>query len=202
MGQGIIKKEEKTSLNPSSVRMCPDCPHEATLMALKKAVEELGYDRYVASADAGCVGLSVFPPLEAVHTNVCMGSSIGIAIGLVESGIEDPVFAIIGDSAFFHTGLPSIVDAVWHNIKITVIVCDNAGAAMTGLQPSPTTTEGRAASHVVSIKEAAIGCGVQFVEVFDPRDVKRAISCIKRGITFPGPAVLVSRSPCVKWAIR
>jgi indolepyruvate ferredoxin oxidoreductase alpha subunit len=199
MGRSIPEKPEELTLQPSPIRMCPTCPHSETFKVLKKAVQELGYDRYVAPADAGCVGLGVFSPFDAVHTNICMGSSIGIAIGLVESGIKDPVFAILGDSAFFHTGLPSLVDAVWHNVNITVIVCDNAGAAMTGLQPSPTSTSARAQPSIISIKEAASGCGVKLVQEFNPKNADRAISCIQKGIAFPGPSVLVSRSPCTKW---
>lgn len=201
-GTAALKKgRTRASLSkPSPIwTLCKGCPHAATLSALKRAVEEMGYDRYVAPADAGCVGLGVFPPLEAVHISICMGSSIGIATGLVESGIEEPVFAVIGDSAFFHTGLSALVNAVWHDVKITVIVCDNACAAMTGLQPSPTTGDMvRAGSRVVSIKEAALGCGVEFVEEFDPRDFEQAVDCVKRGVAFRGPAVLVAKSPCIK----
>ena len=147
--------------------------------------------------------MGLFPPEESVHVSICMGSAISVATGLVEGGIKEPAIALVGDSAFFHTALPALVNAVWRNVNITVIVCDNAGAAMTGLQPSPTTVGAMPGSWQGSIKEAASGCGVRFVEEFDPEDRGRAVDCIKRGISFPGPAVLVSESPCVKdWAQR
>jgi indolepyruvate ferredoxin oxidoreductase alpha subunit len=184
-------------------KFCQGCPHISTLSAMKKAVGDLGYDKYVAPADAGCVALGVFPPLEAVHTSICMGSSIGIATGLVKSGIKEPVFAVIGDSAFFHTGLPALVNAAWHDVKITVIICDNACAAMTGLQPSPTSKDrDKARSKLLNIKDAALGCSVKFVEEFDPLNFEQAVECIKRGLTSQGPAVLVAKSPCIKLCTR
>lgn len=197
--RGRSGKIEKGA-GPSFPReFCPDCSHALTLSAMERAVKEMGYKKYIAPADSGCVGLAVFPPVDMAHTNICMGSSIGIATGLLEAGIEEPVFAVIGDSAFFHTGLPALVNAVWHNANVTVIVCDNAGAAMTGAQPSPSAVgEAGDAYRTVSIKEASLGCGVRFVEEFEAKDTEGAVACIKKAMAHTGPAVVVAKGECVK----
>jgi indolepyruvate ferredoxin oxidoreductase alpha subunit len=196
---GGVGKTGPRTAPPFQREFCPDCPHALTLSAMDRAVKEMGYETYVAPADAGCLGLAVFPPVEMVHTNICMGSSIGLATGLLEAGIEQPVFAVIGDSAFFHTGLPALVNAVWHKANVTVIVCDNAGAAMTGSQPSPSAVdEGEDTYGAVSITEASLGCGVRFVEAFDADDAEAAVACIKRAMAHTGPAVVVAKGACVK----
>jgi len=198
--KGESGKTETQTGPSSSWEFCSGCFHLVTLSAMERAVKEMGYKKYIAPADAGCVGLAVLSPMEMVHTNICMGSSIGIATGLLEAGIKDPVFAVIGDSAFFHTGLLGLVNAVWHKTNVTVIVLDNAGAAMTGLQPSPSAvSEARDAYGTVSIKETSLGCGVHFVEEFDARDTEGAVACIKKAMAHAGPAVVVAKGICVKW---
>ena len=199
MDSALEKVEERVKFGATSPRkFCPGCPHIDTLSAVKRAVEELGYDKYIAPADAGCLDLGLWMEEEGTHIGSCMGSAISIATGLVEAGIKEPVIPMVGDSAFFHTALPALVNAVWRDINVTVIVCDNSGAAMTGLQPSPTTVGVTSTSREVSIKEAALGCGVRFLEEFDPKDSERAVDCIKRGIAFEGPSLLISVAPCVK----
>jgi indolepyruvate ferredoxin oxidoreductase alpha subunit len=121
--------------------LCPGCPHRASLYAIKTAAKRVARDmgdgvEPVFPSDIGCYTLGFNPPLEAVDTVVCMGASFGIANGLAHS-IKAPVVAAIGDSTFFHSGIPPMINAVYNQADITMVVLDNSATAMTGFQAPP-----------------------------------------------------------------
>jgi indolepyruvate ferredoxin oxidoreductase alpha subunit len=68
-----------------------------------------------------------------------MGSSIGIASGLARTGERRKIVALIGDSSFYHTGLPAYLNAVANNVGIMIVILDNRSTAMTGCQSNPGT---------------------------------------------------------------
>ena len=87
------------------------------------------------AGDIGCYTLAAIEPLRSVDTCVSMGSSIANAVGIAKAGTEEkPIIATIGDSTFLHAGIPPLIDAVYNNANITVIVLDNHITAMTGGQ--------------------------------------------------------------------
>ena len=123
--------------------LCPGCPHRASHYAIKVAaqrvVRDYGKDvEPIYPGDIGCYDLAYNPPLEAVDTTICMGASFGIANGLAHI-INAPIVAHIGDSTFFHSGIPPMINAVYNGTKITMVVMDNSATAMTGFQPHPGT---------------------------------------------------------------
>ena len=65
-----------------------------------------------------------------------MGSSIGTAAGFSKT-TDQPVIAFIGDSTFFHGGIPGLVSAVHNGHKFLLVVMDNRTTAMTGNQSNP-----------------------------------------------------------------
>ena len=81
--------------------MCPGCPHRGIFYVLSKK-------KVFVTGDIGCYTLAFLPPLKAIDTCLCMGASIGHAVGmdkvLSESG-KGKVAAVIGDSTFFHSGI-------------------------------------------------------------------------------------------------
>ena len=117
--------------------------------------------------------------------------------------------AYIGDSTFFHSGLPALVNAVKENDNITVIILDNYTAAMTGFQPSLTTpppeppvgarSESRETVGLrsFSIEEAVRGLGVQDVYSVDPYDQEAALEALGKAKSGTGVNVVVCHSPCV-----
>lgn len=107
-------------------RLCPACPHRGVLYALKA----LG--RTVAG-DAGCSALASLAPLECVHTHTAMGASIAMAAGMNNVACDD-VVALIGDAAFFHSGINALVDAVTRETDLLIVILDNGAAALTGGQ--------------------------------------------------------------------
>src|SRR5208337_2675416 len=90
--------------------------------------------KLVITGDIGCYTLGAYPPLNAMDTTACMGASIGQAIGMEKAGLAAKIVAVIGDSTFLHSGITPLVDAVYNQSKITVIISDNTTTAMTGHQ--------------------------------------------------------------------
>ncbi len=88
--------------------------------------------------DIGCYALGVQSPLKIGDLLICMGASVGAACGMSKVQ-ERPVVAIVGDSTFFHASIPGLINAVYNNHRIVLIVLDNYATAMTGFQPHPGT---------------------------------------------------------------
>jgi indolepyruvate ferredoxin oxidoreductase alpha subunit len=182
--------------------LCSGCPHRASFYAInaaaRRVAREQGKDvEPIYSGDIGCYTLAYNPPQEAVDVSTCMGSSIGIANGLARV-LDTPIVAHLGDSTFFHAGIPPLINAVYNKAKITMLVLDNSATAMTGFQPHPGTGYTASGDETVQLKpeDIARACGVKFVEVVDPFDLKKATETIEKAIRFDGPAVVVSRRLC------
>jgi indolepyruvate ferredoxin oxidoreductase alpha subunit len=195
--------QEAASLLPSRPpTMCAGCPHRASHYAIgvasRRVARDYGQDvEPIYPGDIGCYDLAYRPPQEAVDTTVCMGGSFGIANGLAHI-VNAPVVAHLGDSTFFHSGIPPLVNAVYNGANMTMVVLDNSTTAMTGFQPHPgtghTATGDKAPS--LRIEDIARACGVEFVEVVDPFDLKNAIDVLERAIRFNGPSVVICRRLC------
>jgi len=195
--------QEATSLLPQRPpTLCPGCPHRASHYAIgvasRRVARDYGKDvEPIYPGDIGCYDLAYNPPLEAVDTTICMGASFGIANGLAHI-VNAPIITHIGDSTFFHSGIPPMINAVYNGTKITMVVMDNSTTAMTGFQPHPGTGYTAMGDEAPSIKieDIARACGVKFVEVIDPFDLKKAIDTLEKAIRFDGPSLVVSRRLC------
>ena len=174
--------------------LCPGCPHRAVFYVLKK----LGL---TVAADIGCYTLGAMPPLAAVDSVVCMGASIGMALGLEKARGRDfakKTVAVIGDSTFVHSGITGLVDMVYNQGHSTVIIVDNSTTGMTGHQPNPTTgfnVRGEIAPQldVVKLCEAI---GVPSVRVVDPFNMKELEQTIMEESEKDVPSVIIARRPC------
>ena len=174
--------------------LCPGCPHRAVFYVLKK----LGL---TVAADIGCYTLGAMPPLAAVDSVVCMGASIGMALGLEKARGRDfakKTVAVIGDSTFVHSGITGLVDMVYNQGHSTVIIVDNSTTGMTGHQPNPTTgfnVRGEIAPQldVVKLCEAI---GVPSVRVVDPFNMRELEQTIMEESEKDVPSVIIARRPC------
>jgi len=188
-------------LPPRPPAMCPGCPHRATFFALRKAVNSLRL-KAVYSGDIGCYSLGVLPPFREQDIIIEMGGSIGAANGLARTSKGQVSIAIIGDSTFYHAGLPALVNAVYNNNPLLVLVMDNRVTAMTGEQPNPSTglnAMGEPARSI-PIEDIARGVGVEKIVVFDPYDVKSASNALREALRYVverrRPAVAIARRAC------
>ncbi len=173
--------------------LCAGCPHSSTYMAMR------ALDARV-TGDIGCYTLAAIEPLEAIDTCVAMGASIGNAIGLARAGVESrPIVATIGDSTFLHAGIPALIDAVYNQVDITVIILDNHIVAMTGGQDHPGTgrTLRGEPTHRVDLEQMVRACGVEWVRTVDSYDLARVYQTYREATEHRGVAVVISNRPCV-----
>ncbi len=187
-------------LPPRPPTFCPGCPHRATFYALKLA---LPFDTgdIAMCGDIGCFALGAFPPFQLIDTIHHMGMSISMAQGLSEAirdnrGNKRKTVALLGDGTFFHSGVASLMNAVYSRENVTVVIFDNRTIGMTGHQEHPGSIR-RDDRQQVDLKALLKGMGVKFVETVDPNDIKSSYRAIKDAIEFDGVAVVVAKSPCV-----
>ena len=117
-----------------------------------------------------------------------MGAGISQAAGMIHAGVKEKVFAVIGDSTFFHAGMPGLLNIVYNKANVCVIIMDNSVVAMTGHQPTPGS--GKTAmgtdAKIIRIQDIAKGVGIEKVEVIDPYDIKAATAAIREDIRISG----------------
>ncbi|MBE3090873.1 MAG: hypothetical protein IMZ42_00935, partial [Candidatus Atribacteria bacterium] len=184
---------------------CTGCPHRGTYFALNKAIKNLKYkkEEIIITGDIGCTILGMNKPFESCWTEVAMGASIGLAQGFKWAGIKKPVIATIGDSTFFHAGIPPLINAVYHKVSLTVIILDNGWTAMTGFEENPGTINlDESSTKRVDIVEICQGCGIEDIQIIDPYQSEKAIEGIMKAIEYPGVSVIVSRRECALQAKR
>jgi len=175
--------------------LCPGCPERGVFYVINKL-------KLVATGDIGCYTLGALPPLNAMDTCICMGASVTNAHGMDKAGgkeLSKKLVAVIGDSTFFHMGMTGLVNAVYNKGNLNLIILDNLTTAMTGHQPHPGTgklARGEEGKRVLP-EEVARGCGVEFVRVVDPMNLKETEQAIKDALNYEGVTVLVFRSPCI-----
>ncbi|WP_334137090.1 indolepyruvate ferredoxin oxidoreductase subunit alpha [Muricomes intestini] len=176
--------------------LCAGCPHRASFYAVKKAMKG---KKAVFSGDIGCYTLGNAKPLDMVDTCLCMGADVTIAQGLHIIENDAVNFAFIGDSTFFASGITGVVNAVYNQTDIVLIVLDNSTTAMTGHQPHPGTGITMMGDVVakISIENILRGIGVTFVETVDPLELDAAVDTVKRAADAPGVRAVIFKSPCI-----
>ena len=173
--------------------LCSGCPHITSYMAVRAVNARV-------TGDIGCYTLAAVEPLQAIDTCVSMGSSIGNAVGLDKAGGETrPIVATIGDSTFLHGGIPALIDAVYNEANITLMILDNHIVAMTGGQDHPGTgkTLRGDETHRVDFEDMVRACGVKWVRTVDSYDVAALYQALREAIEHKGVSVVVSDRPCV-----
>ncbi|MEW5742146.1 MAG: thiamine pyrophosphate-dependent enzyme [Myxococcota bacterium] len=181
-------------LKPRPPRLCDACPHGDSYAAIKEVLAELGPDARVMG-DIGCYALGYLPPHQAIHSCLCMGSSIGMAIGAAHAGVR-PSMCVIGDGTFTHSGMQPLLDAAHADIDIKVFILDNSIVAMTGGQPTMATDE-----QVVDLV-AGLGVKREHIRVLTPvpQKQKENVAVIKEELAHRGLSVLIARRACVTFA--
>lgn len=179
--------------------LCPGCPHRSTFYA----VRQVAGDEAIYPTDIGCYTLGMLPPLQMADFLICMGSSIGTAAGFSRA-TGRPIIAFIGDSTFFHSGIPGLVNAVHNNHKLILIILDNETTAMTGHQPHPgvdMSLLGQPNTRV-SIEEVVRGIGVKQIWVVTPRKIKETMEAVRQALAHDGVSVIISKEICPLYARR
>lgn len=175
--------------------LCKGCPHAFVFSILKK------HD-YTIIGDIGCYTLGALPPHSAMHSQTCMGASIGMYLGFEKARgakMAEKSVAVIGDSTFMHSGITGLVDLVYNKGTGTVIILDNRITAMTGHQENPGT--GRTLmgepTHELDLEMMARACGVKRVAVVDPRNTELLEKTIVEETAAKEPSVIIAKRRCL-----
>lgn len=176
--------------------LCSGCPHRASFYAVKKAMQG---QKTIFCGDIGCYTLGNAMPLDMVDTCLCMGAGLNIAQGVGRIEPDTTCFAFVGDSTFFASAITGVVNAVYNQANMVLIVLDNSTTAMTGHQPHPGTGHTMMGEIVakVSIEAVLRGIGLTTVETMDPLDLEASVDCVKRVAAEPGVKAIIFKSPCI-----
>ncbi len=190
---------ESLKIPPLPVRppvLCAGCPHRASFYAVKQAAKGR---KAVFSGDIGCYTLGNAKPLDMVDTCLCMGADVTIAQGLHIIERDAVNFAFIGDSTFFASGITGVINAVYNQTDIVLVVLDNSTTAMTGHQPHPGTGRTMMGEVVakVSIEKVLEGIGVSKIVKADPLKLEEAIDAVRQVLDETGVRAVIFKSPCI-----
>ncbi len=166
-------------------QMCPGCGHRSAFFAIKKALKK----EDVTVADIGCHTLGYMPPYNVGEILMCMGSSSGMASGLSLFNEKKKVVAFLGDSTFFHAGLPGLINTVFNDHNITLILMDNGTTAMTGHQDHAGTK--------IPVEELLKGLGIQHILSCDTYSQSKLTTLVKESMQIDGISVVIAKHPCM-----
>jgi indolepyruvate ferredoxin oxidoreductase alpha subunit len=215
IGAGLLPDSETGKVLPPAAGLprrppllCPGCPHTGIYSVLNslgqrsKLLEAKGGQpqepKLIITGDIGCYTLGALPPLNVLDTTACMGAGIGQALGMEKAGVKSKVVAVIGDSTFMHSGITGLVNAVYNDGHITILILDNRTTAMTGHQEHPGTgisAQGQE-TFAVDLESLVRGIGVKDVKVIDAFNIKALRAGLRDSLTRPEVSVIIVRGAC------
>ncbi len=192
LGQKTEAKAADVPMRPPV--LCAGCPHRGVFHTLAKL-------KLTVLGDIGCYTLGAVQPLSAIDAVICMGASIGMAVGFDKADPEayKKTVAVIGDSTFVHSGITGLIEAVYNKANATIIIVDNSTTGMTGHQNHPATgrTIDNKETFQLNIEELCKVIGAKTVTVVDPYQLKELERVIKEEVSKEGVSVIIARRPCV-----
>jgi indolepyruvate ferredoxin oxidoreductase alpha subunit len=186
-------------LFPRPPTLCASCPHMGMYYTLSQ-IKNL-----IISGDIGCYTLGAGHPWNALDTTICMGATMGVALGIDKGrGAVDKnkrILAVIGDSTFMHMGMQGLLDITYNHGNVTVLLLDNNTTGMTGGQATPASgrdIHGKEAPKVDLFKIVeALGVPNERIKVVDPYELPTLFKTVREEIKIEGPSVIIARRPCV-----
>jgi indolepyruvate ferredoxin oxidoreductase alpha subunit len=185
--------------------LCAGCPHRGFFAELGKITTRLDAKRqkYMIAGDIGCYGLGGADPLNAMDLCICMGSAPSVGHGAQKVfnkfDANTRVIATLGDSTFFHTGIPALIDIVYNRSNTITCILDNRITGMTGQQDNPHTgfTLQGEPTKELSIEAVVRAVGVDHVRVINPMRLEEVDEALEEALRLDEPSVIITRWPCV-----
>ncbi|MFL0269804.1 indolepyruvate ferredoxin oxidoreductase subunit alpha [Candidatus Clostridium radicumherbarum] len=202
--KNILGEESKAFFNTDIMPpsrppvLCPGCPHRGIFYAVSK------YKDIISTSDIGCYTLGMMPPLNVADTVICMGASISGGIGIQRANLmadrSNKIFAFLGDSTFFHSGITGLINSVYNNSPIVTVILDNRITGMTGHQENPgtgRTLQGKPAPEV-DLEAIVLACGIkkENIKIVDPYILKDTENAVKEAYNSSEPYVIITKQPC------
>jgi indolepyruvate ferredoxin oxidoreductase alpha subunit len=170
-------------------QLCPSCPYWLVISAIKKAVD---VNQVIFGGEIGCYMLFGNPPVNLQDYLSCMGSSVGIGHGIKKASGQK-LIAFVGDSSFFHAGIPALINTVFNKSNPLIIILNNETTAMTGHQPHPASV---GVDVSINIENLVRACGVKNVKTIDPVNQEEFTATVKEFLEKPEVSVIVAKHPC------
>jgi len=181
-------------------RLCSNCPYHFVFSAVKRAVNS---KKVIFGGEIGCYMLAGLPPYQIQDYLFCMGSSVGVAHGIKKAleqngGRSRKLIAFVGDSSFFHAGIPALINASSNNSNPLVIIMDNGTTAMTGRQPHPGVGRNGMGEErkKIEIEDVVRSFGVKHIKVIDPVMIREFEKTVKDFVKKKEVSVIIARHPC------
>ena len=172
--------------------LCPGCPYWLVISAIKKAVD---VNQVIFGGEIGCYMLFGNSPINLQDYLSCMGSSVGIGHGIKKAvGGKQKLIAFVGDSSFFHAGIPPLINTVFNKSNPLIIILNNQTTAMTGHQPHPGAP---VTPNNINIENIVRACGVKYVKTIDQTNQEELIKTIREFLERDEVSVIVANRPCI-----
>lgn len=179
-------------------QLCKGCPHRRTFEILKR-------HNCIVAGDIGCYTLAALEPLAAMDSQICMGASIGVGLGLRHVLPRDEakrVVSVIGDSTFVHSGLTGLAEMAYNVPKTghVLLILDNATTAMTGQQEHPGTgqTLDHQPTNKLDYEKVARAMNIANVATFDPiKQAETFEAALVEAMAKDELSVIVVQRPCL-----
>jgi len=181
-------------VSPRPPALCVGCPHSDSFQALNEALKEFG--RGHVFSDIGCYTLGFMPPYNAINSCVDMGASITMAKGASDAGLY-PAVAVIGDSTFSHSGMTGLLDCIYENSNVMIVILDNSTTGMTG---------GQDYTGFGKLEQICQGLGVpkEHIRVFTPlkKNWDEMVAIYKEELAYKGVSVVIPRRECIQTLMK
>ncbi|MCK5073100.1 MAG: hypothetical protein KAQ98_06705 [Bacteriovoracaceae bacterium] len=187
------KKESEVVVPARPPRLCDGCGHRDAFNSMKDALKNIGVDEPRIFGDIGCYTLGVMPPFDMINTCVEMGASVGMTLGAAEAGLE-PSIGVIGDSTFFHSGLPTLISmAKSKTANANLVIVDNKITGMTGQQPT-------VAIDIFEDIARSFGFSEEQIHVLKPLPQKHEenVKYLENVFSQKRPDIIIFRRECVQ----
>ena len=184
---------------PRPAQMCPGCGHRSAFHAVKQALAETD----IKVADIGCHTLGVMPPYNMGQLLMCMGASTGIGAGMSLFNDSRRVVCFLGDSTFFHAGIPGIINALFNKHNITLILMENGTTAMTGHQDHAASGRNfNQETEKIPVRSVLEGLGVKNIFEVDTYQQQKLTDMVKEAVAIEGFSVVIAKHACMLKLMR
>ncbi len=204
----LLRKEAAPELQPTQAppllfprppTLCASCPHMGVYYTLSQL------KNLTISGDIGCYTLGAGHPWNSLDSTICMGASMGIALGMDKGRGEvdknKRIVAVIGDSTFMHMGMQGLLDITWNRGNVTVLLLDNGTVGMTGGQNTPANgrdIHGQGAPRIDFPRLVeALGVKKERIHVVDPYQLPVLFKTVRDETKIDDVSVIVTNRPCV-----
>ncbi|MFZ5463672.1 MAG: thiamine pyrophosphate-dependent enzyme [Pseudomonadota bacterium] len=183
---------------PRPPTLCASCPHMGVYYTLSQL------RNLIISGDIGCYTLGAGHPWNSLDSCICMGASMGVALGLDkgrgEADKNKRVVAVIGDSTFMHMGMQGLLDITYNRGNVTILLLDNRAVGMTGGQNNPANgrdIHGMPAPRIDFRKLCeALGVKPERIHEVDPYELPTLFKLLREETKVDDVSVIITNRPC------